>query len=83
MSAPRPRLAWVGNAVFDLAYLNEMVALAAAKNVEFLSQVNVSDDTLVDILGRASVVIYAPRLEPFGLAALEASGLTRSLGARG
>ncbi len=63
MSAPRPRLVWVGNAVFNSAYLDEMVALAAGKNVEFLPQVNVSDDTLVDILGRASVMIYAPRLE--------------------
>ena len=72
MAAPRPKLVWVGNAVFDRGYLDEMVTLAVTKNVEFLPQVNVSDDMLVDILNRASVMIYAPRLEPFGLAPLEA-----------
>ena len=72
MPAPRPKLIWVGNAVFDKMYFDEMVALAVAREVDFLPKVNVSDDELVNILNRASMMIYAPRLEPFGLAPLEA-----------
>jgi glycosyltransferase involved in cell wall biosynthesis len=72
MPAPRPKLVWVGNAIFDKSYFDAMTALAMEKQVDFLPQVNVSDDMLTNILNRASMMIYAPRLEPFGLAPLEA-----------
>ena len=70
--APRPRLVWVGNTVND-DYLAEVTALAASLQVDFTPLVNVTDDRLVDILNRASAMVYAPNLEPFGLAPLEAS----------
>lgn len=41
--------------------------------VTFEPMVRVSDETLLDVLNRAPVMIYAPRLEPFGLAPLEAN----------
>ncbi len=72
MDAPRPKLIWVGNEVYGQSYLDEMRSLAVAMGVEFVPQVNVSDDALIDILCRAAAMIYAPRLEPFGLAPLEA-----------
>jgi glycosyltransferase involved in cell wall biosynthesis len=72
MSAPRPKLVWIGNAIFDQPYLDEMVALASDRQVDFLPKLNVSDHELINILNRASMMIYAPRLEPFGLAPLEA-----------
>ena len=70
--APRPQLVWVGNFV-DQAYHGEMTALAAARQVELTIKVRVSDDELLDTLNRASTMVYAPYLEPFGLAPLEAS----------
>jgi glycosyltransferase involved in cell wall biosynthesis len=33
----------------------------------------VSDDELIDILNRAAMMVYAPRLEPFGFTPLEAN----------
>ena len=49
-----------------------MIALAIDKNVEFVPLLNISDNDLFDVLNRASMMVYAPRLEPFGLAPLEA-----------
>ena len=72
IAAPRPELVWVGN-FSDRAYLEEMLQLAEAKNVVFKPLVMVSDEELLDVLNRAAVMIYAPRLEPFGLAPLEAN----------
>ena len=68
---PRPRLVWVGNAA-DESYLAELTRLAQEHQVEFAPQVNISDDELIDLLNRAAAMIYAPRLEPFGYAPLEA-----------
>lgn len=72
MPAPRPKLVWVGNAV-DRAYLDELRSLAKARDVDFEPLIRISDDTLVDVLNQAQVMVYAPRLEPFGLAPLEAN----------
>lgn len=68
---PRPRLVWVGNAA-DERYLTSLTHLAQEHGVEFAPQVNVSDEQLIDLLNRASAMLYAPRLEPFGYAPLEA-----------
>lgn len=68
---PRPPLIWVGNAASPVL-LREMAALAASRGVQFSPRVNVTDSELVDLLNRAAVMIYAPRLEPFGLAPIEA-----------
>jgi glycosyltransferase involved in cell wall biosynthesis len=67
---PRPRLVWVGNTA--TSYLDDMRVLARDRHVDFEARVAVSDEELVDILNRARAMLYAPWLEPFGLAPLEA-----------
>ena len=68
----RPRLIWVGNAA-DPLYLEAMKRLAAALKVDFEPRVKIADDELITILNRAMLMIYCPRLEPFGFAPLEAN----------
>jgi glycosyltransferase involved in cell wall biosynthesis len=69
---PRPRLVWIGN--FSLPqYLNEMKELAKSLAVDFEAKEMVSDDDLIGILNRAAMMVYAPRLEPFGFPPLEAN----------
>lgn len=72
VSAPRPPLIWIGN-IADTGYLDEMKALARSRDVVFEAKVGVSDSELIDILNHAIALLYAPRLEPFGLAPLEAN----------
>jgi glycosyltransferase involved in cell wall biosynthesis len=50
-----------------------MEALAHSRGVAFEAKVGVSDSELIDILNHAMALLYAPRLEPFGLAPLEAN----------
>jgi glycosyltransferase involved in cell wall biosynthesis len=71
LPAPRPRLAWVGNADYGNT-LEEMTALAASRGVPFTPHLRISDDDLIALLNRATAMVYAPRLEPFGLAPIEA-----------
>jgi glycosyltransferase involved in cell wall biosynthesis len=66
----RPKLVWVGNAA--TSYLDEMCVLAREQNVEFEPKVSITDEELLNILNHAQAMLYAPVLEPFGLAALEA-----------
>lgn len=66
------RLVWVAN-IADETYLKDVTALAERLDVAFDARVGVKDDEVVDILNRAAVMAYAPRLEPFGLAPLEAN----------
>ncbi len=68
---PRPRLVWVGNAR-SRGYLEKMVTLAASRDVPFEPLVKIEDDQLIYLLNRAAAMVYAPRLEPFGLAPIEA-----------
>ena len=69
---PRPRLVWIGN-VADRAYAEEVTRLAHSLGIAFELKVRVSDEELVDLLNRARLLAYAPRLEPFGFAPLEAN----------
>ncbi len=70
---PRPRLVWIGN--FSVPqYLNEVKALAKLLDVDFEAKEMVSDNELVSLLNRATMMVYAPRLEPFGFPPLEANG---------
>jgi glycosyltransferase involved in cell wall biosynthesis len=69
---PAPRLVWIGNTV-DATYLDELRLLAESLGVEFEARVRIKDSELVDLLNRALAMVYAPRLEPFGFAPLEAS----------
>jgi glycosyltransferase involved in cell wall biosynthesis len=72
LEPPRPRLIWIGNYAVG-SYLGELAELAKSENVEFEPKLRIQDSELVDILNRASMMVYAPRLEPLGLAALEAN----------
>lgn len=72
MPDPKPALVWVGN-MTDGPYADEMVALAARLGVNYEPKVMVTDAELVDLLNRASLMVYSPRLEPFGYAPLEAN----------
>ncbi len=67
----RPRLVWVGN-VADERYLASLMRLAQEQGVDFAPQINISDAQLIELLNRAAAMLYAPRLEPFGYAPLEA-----------
>ena len=68
---PRPEIVWVGN-VANVAFQEQMVSRAVAAGVRFTAKVRISDKELVDVLNRAAILVYGPRLEPFGLAPLEA-----------
>jgi glycosyltransferase involved in cell wall biosynthesis len=72
VAEPRPTLRWIGN-VNEPTYLEEMRTLAAARGVVLETRERVSEEELLDTLCRATAMIYAPRLEPLGLAPLEAS----------
>ncbi|MBC7529480.1 MAG: glycosyltransferase family 4 protein [Chthonomonadaceae bacterium] len=70
---PRPKLVWIGNITLDPAYLEELKRLAESLHVEFEVRKMISDRDLVDLLNRASMMLSASRLEPFGYAPLEAN----------
>jgi glycosyltransferase involved in cell wall biosynthesis len=67
---PRPTLIWIGNA-YSAPYREAMNSLAQSLDVKFEVRARISDGELVDLLNRAAVMAYAPRLEPFGFAPLE------------
>ncbi len=68
----RPDLIWIGNMV-DQGHLRELAELANSLGVNLIPRIMVSTDELRDVLGRAAAMIYTSRLEPFGLAPLEAN----------
>ena len=68
----RPRLVWVANNA-EPGYVERMRALAQGLQVELDLRQYIPDAELIDLLNRASVLAYAPRLEPFGYAPLEAN----------
>jgi glycosyltransferase involved in cell wall biosynthesis len=72
VTAPRPRLVWVGNAVSE-KYLDELRNLARSLGVDFLPRIGVNDTEIVDLMNRAAMMVYVPHLEPFGFAPLEAN----------
>jgi glycosyltransferase involved in cell wall biosynthesis len=68
----RPRLVWVGNVAWP-EHLSALEQMATKLGVDFEPRTKVGDDELVKLLSRAVMMVYAPRLEPFGLAPLEAN----------
>jgi glycosyltransferase involved in cell wall biosynthesis len=68
----RPRLLWIGN-VCDDDYRRSLDGLASRRGVDLDFKIAVSEAELIADLNRASVMLYTPRLEPFGYAPLEAS----------
>lgn len=68
----RPPLRWIGN-MADPEHLKELVQLAKQGGVQFEPRVGVTDAELVETLNQAALMVYAPRLEPFGYAPIEAN----------
>jgi glycosyltransferase involved in cell wall biosynthesis len=72
IAVPRPRLVWIGNRCIEW-YYEEMRSLAESCEVSFEARTSIGNNELVETLNRAAAMVYAPRLEPLGLAPLEAS----------
>jgi len=70
--AKRPPLVWVAN-MQDEPYLAACLARAKELGVDLQPKKMISDVEMVDLLNRATAMVYAPRLEPFGFAPLEAN----------
>jgi glycosyltransferase involved in cell wall biosynthesis len=68
----RPELIWIGN-FSNSECEKEVQSLARQCGVRFTVKVRVSDKELLSFLSRASMLLYVSRLEPFGLAPLEAN----------
>ncbi len=68
----RPKLVLIANSI-DSQYLDHVRRLAGQLEVVVELKHRIEDAELIDILNRARLMIYAPRLEPFGYAPLEAN----------
>lgn len=66
------RLLWVGNFA-DQGFFGQMRQLAEKVGAKVEFCLSVSDQVLLGHLQRSRLMIYAPRLEPFGFAPLEAN----------
>jgi glycosyltransferase involved in cell wall biosynthesis len=69
---PRPPLVWIANSASDV-YIDEMHRLARDRGVDLQIKLLLPDDEVVRLLNEAAVMLYVSRLEPFGLAPLEAN----------
>ena len=68
----RPKLILVSNMI-DEPYRVRIQELASTTGVDFELKYRITDAELMDLLNRAWVMLYAPRLEPFGYAPVEAN----------
>ena len=68
----RPDLIWIGNGASEQD-LDGYHSLARELEVTFVPKIQLSDAEVIDLLSRAVAMIYTSRLEPFGLAPLEAN----------
>ncbi|WP_129127976.1 glycosyltransferase family 4 protein [Geomonas oryzae] len=68
----RPTLVWVGNGASETD-LESYHELARQLRVKFFTKLHIPDEEVVSLLSRARAMIYTSRLEPFGLAPLEAN----------
>jgi glycosyltransferase involved in cell wall biosynthesis len=71
-SRRKPVLVWVANHVEEKCF-REASQLAARLGVTMQVKKGVTESELISLYQRAAVFLYAPKLEPFGLAPLEAS----------
>ena len=71
-AAVRPRLLLVANMIYE-PYLAQISTLAMRVGVKLELKLRIDDAELVDLLNRARMMLYAPRLEPFGYAPVEAN----------
>jgi glycosyltransferase involved in cell wall biosynthesis len=72
LDAPRPPLVWIGDRGTP-SYQADMERLAGELGVDFRVRLRVPDQELVEVLNTAAAMVYTSRLEPFGLAPLEAA----------
>jgi glycosyltransferase involved in cell wall biosynthesis len=68
----RVPLVWVGTGE-SKRWTDDLQALARRLNVDLQIHPNISDESLIEWYNRASLLVYAPVLEPFGLGPLEAN----------
>jgi glycosyltransferase involved in cell wall biosynthesis len=71
-AAVRPPLLLVANMIYE-PYLAQISTLAMRAGVKLEVKLRINDAELVDLLNRARMMLYAPRLEPFGYAPVEAN----------
>ena len=69
-AVPGCKLHWVGNEARP-AYAASLVAQAEKLGVDLTLHVAVTHSQMLEVLAEASLLAYAPRLEPFGYAPLE------------
>jgi glycosyltransferase involved in cell wall biosynthesis len=69
---PRPELVWISN-VSTESYAEHVLNFARARSVRLRLEIGIADKEVVNLLNRAAMLVYAPRLEPFGFAPLEAN----------
>jgi glycosyltransferase involved in cell wall biosynthesis len=72
MKHNKPKLIWVGNGS-DGNYKTQINLLANSLKVEIEFLEFIDDDALVRLLNQATCMLYTSKLEPFGLAPLEAN----------
>lgn len=65
-------LIWIGNGASETA-LASYLDLAKQLSVQFIPKIHIPDQEVISLLSRARAMIYTSRLEPFGLAPLEAN----------
>ena len=65
-------LVWVANFASS-AYVERVKALASEMGVVLELRTMVKEEELIDLYRSATLFLYSPRLEPFGLAPLEAA----------
>jgi len=68
----RPDLVWIGNGATP-EILKEYNGLAKSLEVNFIPRIHIPDQEVISLLSRALAMVYTSRLEPFGLAPLEAN----------
>jgi glycosyltransferase involved in cell wall biosynthesis len=71
-SRTRPLLIWIANG-HSAVHVERMRRLASDLHVRWELREHVSDAELIDLYQRGLAFVYAPHLEPFGLAPLEAN----------
>ena len=72
VSPPRPDLIWIGNSI-ESDELERLRSIATVCGVTFRPHVRIPDAEVAALLRRPFAMVYAPRLEPFGYAPIEAN----------
>jgi glycosyltransferase involved in cell wall biosynthesis len=71
-------LVWVANIV-NREYQRQLNLTAAKHGIQFDVKERISEANLVETLNRANLIVYAPRLEPFGYIPLEANACGKAV----